>query len=68
MFYLDLKTLDYVGFKKMHPHDDDSIIRLSLADKTKTVSTLKVMLETAIDNGLAKLQSIMDCFTGSQKK
>jgi DNA-directed RNA polymerase subunit L len=40
IFYVDLKALDYVGFKKMHPHDSDSILRLALTDKTKGLSTV----------------------------
>jgi len=31
-FYENMKTLTYCGFKKMHPHDSNSIIRLAYAD------------------------------------
>ena len=31
-FYEDLKLLTFCGFKKMHPHDSDSIIRIAYAD------------------------------------
>lgn len=31
-FYENMKILTFCGFKKMHPHDDDSVIRLAYAD------------------------------------
>jgi len=65
-FYTDLKILDYVGFKKMHPHDSESILRLSLADKTKGVSTVKTILETTLDSAIKKINSIRGCFDGSR--
>jgi len=66
VFYTDLKVLDYVGFKKMHPHDSESILRLSLADKTKSVSTIKSILETILENSIKKIDSIRGCFDGSR--
>jgi DNA-directed RNA polymerase subunit L len=68
IFYTDLKALDFVGFKKMHPHDNDSILRLALSDKTKGISSVKTMLNAAIENGIKKLVSIKGCFDGSRKE
>lgn len=31
-FYEQMKILSFCGFKKMHPHDDDSIIRVAYVD------------------------------------
>ena len=66
VFYSDLKILDYIGFKKMHPHDSDSILRLSLADKTKGASTIKTILETTLDTAIKKVDSIRGCFDGTR--
>jgi DNA-directed RNA polymerase subunit L len=67
VFYQELKALDYVGFKKMHPHDNDSIIRVSVSDKTKGVSAVKTMLSASIEEAIKKLESIKGCFNGSRK-
>jgi DNA-directed RNA polymerase subunit L len=64
VFYVDLKILDYIGFKKMHPHDNYSILRLSLIDKTKGVSNIKTMLVAVIDSAIKKIESIKGCFNG----
>jgi DNA-directed RNA polymerase alpha subunit len=67
IFYRDLKMLSYVGFKKLHPHDSDSILRLTLTDVTKGISTIKTMLNSVIDESMKKLHSIKGCFDGTRK-
>ena len=66
VFYTDLKMLDYVGFKKLHPHDNDSMLRLSLTDKTKSVSAVKTMLKSVIEEAEKKMNAIKGCFDGSR--
>ena len=66
IFYTDLKQLNYVGFKKLHPHDSDSIIRMSLEDTTKGVSTVKVMLIAVIDEAVKNLKGVQGCFDGTR--
>lgn len=66
VFYTDLKQINYVGFKKLHPHDSDSILRISLVDSTKGISTIKVMLIAAIDDGVKKIKSVQGCFDGTR--
>lgn len=56
IFYTDLKMIDYVGFKKLHPHDNDSILRVSIVDKTKGVSQIKTMLSSCIETSIKKLR------------
>lgn len=68
IFYVDLKLIDYIGFKKIHPHDSDSVIRISVVDKTKGISNVKVILKATIDESIKKLKSIHDCFTGKRSK
>lgn len=66
VFYTDLKFLDYVGFKKQHPHDTSSILRVTLTDKTKGISSVKTMLNATIESGENKIKEIMGCFDGSR--
>jgi DNA-directed RNA polymerase subunit L len=66
VFYTDLKALDYVGFKKMHPHDNYSILRLSITDKTKGISTVKTMVKNALERAIKKIESIKGCFDGTR--
>jgi DNA-directed RNA polymerase subunit L len=68
IFYTDLKLVNYVGFKKFHPHDTDSILRISLVDATKGVSTVKTIINAVIEDSLKKIQSIKGCFDGSRQK
>ena len=67
IFYRDLKMLSYVGFKKLHPHDSDSILRLTLTDITKGISTIKTMLNSVMDESMKKLHAIKGCFDGTRK-
>jgi len=50
-FFQEVKTLSYCGFKKMHPHDSDSIIRVAyreMVDKTGVKQNLISCIEDAI--------------------
>jgi DNA-directed RNA polymerase subunit L len=67
IFYNDLKMLDYIGFKKMHPHDANSILRLALTDKTKGISTVKTILKSVMEQSIKKLDNIKGSFDGSRK-
>ena len=62
IFYTDLKIIDYVGFKKFHPHDTDSILRISLVDKTKGIPAIKTMVISVIDEALKKITNIRKLF------
>jgi DNA-directed RNA polymerase subunit L len=51
-FFENAKTLTYCGFKKMHPHDNDSIIRVAYkdpVDKATIKQNLKACIEDAIN-------------------
>ncbi len=67
IFYTDFKTINYVGFKKLHPHDSDSILRVSLEDSTKGVSSVKTMLIASIDESIKKIKGVQGCFDGSRQ-
>lgn len=60
-FYEELKKLSYCGFKKMHPHDSDSIIRLGYKENVEK-STIKQNLELAIADAVAVYKTIYDKF------
>lgn len=50
-FFESTEILSYCGFKKMHPHDPDSIIRIAYkedTDKTTIKGNLKSCIESAI--------------------
>ena len=66
IFYSDYKVVNYVGFKKLHPHDSDSILRISLVDSTKGVSTIKTMLVAVIDQAIKTIQGVKGLFDGSR--
>jgi DNA-directed RNA polymerase subunit L len=66
IFYIELKQINYVGFKKIHPHDSDSILRVSLEDSTKGISTVKIMLNAVIDEAIKKIKGVQGCFDGSR--
>jgi DNA-directed RNA polymerase subunit L len=65
-FYLDMEQLSYVGFKKMHPHDDDSLLRLALTDSTKGKEEVKLMIAGAAKDAVHTLLSIKGRFDGSR--
>ena len=66
IFYRDLRVVNYVGFKKLHPHDTDSLLRISLEEKHKGISTIKSMLIAVIDEAIKKIQTIKGCFDGTR--
>ena len=67
IFYTDLKQINYVGFVKNHPHDNDSVLKVSLEDTTKGVSTVKVILSAVIDEAIKKIKGIQGCFDGTRQ-
>lgn len=67
-FYLELKTLNYTGFKKMHPHDSDGILRLSLIDTAKGIDTVKMIINKVIEDAIQTMFSIKRCFDGSRRR
>lgn len=62
VFYMDLKQLNYVGFKKMHPHDDHSILRVAFVKETDNKATVKVILISTINTVVKKINSIKSWF------
>ena len=48
-FYEGIKTLTYCGYKKMHPHDSDSIIRLAYKQNVDMSFIKQNLLECVSD-------------------
>jgi DNA-directed RNA polymerase subunit L len=67
VFYKDYNLLSYVGFKKMHPHDDDSIVRIAFTKNTSGKSNVIQMLDAVIDSAIKKIEGIKGCFDGTRK-
>ena len=67
IFYTDLKLINYVGFKKIHPHDTDSILRISLINKSQGVSSIETMLIATIEEAIKTIKGIKGCFDGTRK-
>ena len=67
-FYNEHKTLSYTGFKKMHPHDTDSLIRIAFVEPTSGKTAVKEILTTVIVGAVRKIESVIECFSGRRKK
>lgn len=67
IFYTDLKFINYVGFKKIHPHDSDSILRISLINKSQGISSIETMLTAVIEEAIKTIKGIKGCFDGTRK-
>jgi len=60
VFYRDTKQLTYCGFKKMHPHDLDSIIRIAFESPASNNTTIKTMFKYAIEESIKVFQKIIE--------
>lgn len=67
-FYKEHKTLSYTGFKKMHPHDTDSLIRIAFIEPTSGKSAVKEILTAVMVDAVQKIESVIDCFSGKRRK
>jgi len=66
IYYNDLKKVSYVGFKKMHPHDSDSLLRIAIVEPNLGKEYVKQMLKTIFKQVLDNLQQIKGLFDGSR--
>jgi DNA-directed RNA polymerase subunit L len=65
-FFEQMKILTYCGFKKMHPHDDYSIIRLAYRDPIDK-SGIKINLKACIAESIQTFNSVKSIFASSSK-
>jgi DNA-directed RNA polymerase subunit L len=67
VYYRDLKKLSYVGFKKMHPHDTHSILRMGFTDATAGKDTARQMLAAVFEMAYKEIRHIKGLFDGGRK-
>ena len=60
-FFEDMKILTFCGFKKMHPHDTDSIVRVAYREPVDK-SIIKQNLKSCINDLIKLYQIISDKF------
>jgi len=60
-FFEDMKILSFCGFKKMHPHDSDSIIRIAYKELTD-MNVIKQNLKAAISDAMFVFEKIGEKF------
>jgi DNA-directed RNA polymerase subunit L len=66
-FYLGHEVLSYIGFKKMHPHDDDSIIRVAFNQPNAGKSNVKEILTTVMVDAIQKITRVRATFHNLSK-
>lgn len=66
--YRDTKALSYCGFKKMHPHDSNSIIRLAFISPTSSQNSVKEILRYSIGKAIPVFDKIKKSFQPSSSK
>jgi len=66
-FYENTKLLSYCGFKKLHPHDSDSIIRIAY-NEAVDMNTIKKHLAECINDAVGVYQRIMRLMVIRYKK
>jgi DNA-directed RNA polymerase subunit L len=60
-FYDGTKSLSYCGFKKMHPHDLDSIVRIAYKEELEKMA-IKQNLKECIADAISVYKKIQDKF------
>lgn len=60
-FFDGIKTMTYCGFKKMHPHDDNSIVRIAYKEDTDKV-VIKQNLKMCIADAITIYKNIQRSF------
>ena len=48
IYYVKEKTLTFCGFRKMHPHDESSIIRIAFVDRTDKEFVRKILSQSCL--------------------
>ena len=64
--YRGAKYLSYVGFKKMHPHDSDSIIRIAFTNPTHNQSKVKEVLKLSGEQAIKTFRQIKQLFVSKK--
>lgn len=61
------KTLSFCGFRKIHPHDNDSIIRIAFHNEIDPVG-VSGYIQTATDNAISAFKKLVEQMGGNLEK
>jgi DNA-directed RNA polymerase subunit L len=61
-YFKEDKLVNYVGFLKKHPHDNDSFIKISFKNLVSK-DELLIMIEDSVNNSILLLNSVKEYFT-----
>jgi len=64
-FFVELKILTYCGFKKMHPHDNESLLRLAYKEPIDA-NGVKINLTSCIDEIVRLFNTIKVAFSSKK--
>ena len=64
IYYKDMKQLSYVGFKKMHPHDTHSTLRIAFIEPTAGKDTVRQMLASVFEKAFKEISHVKGLFGG----
>ena len=67
IFYKDMDQVSYVGFKKMHPHDANSILRFAFKNIAEK-KTAKSLFKVSLNSSKEVIERIRGLFDGRRKK
>jgi DNA-directed RNA polymerase subunit L len=66
-YFVELKTMTFCGFKKMHPHDNESILRVAYKEAVE-ISGVKIDLESCAKDIIHVFENIKGVFAASTNK
>jgi DNA-directed RNA polymerase subunit L len=66
-FFEQMKIMTYCGFKKMHPHDNYSLIRVAYRDPIDKAS-IKINLKSCVDDAVKVFSRIKSMFVDNRSK
>jgi DNA-directed RNA polymerase subunit L len=61
-FFINLKILTYCGFKKMHPHDNQSLLRLAYKEPIDA-NGVKINLASCVEDIVRLFNAIKSTFS-----
>jgi DNA-directed RNA polymerase subunit L len=65
-YFVELKTMTFCGFKKLHPHDNQSVLRIAYKEAVE-ISSVKIDLESCAKDIIRIFESVKSVFVASTK-
>lgn len=63
LLFQNEKKVSYVGFKKIHPHDTNSLLRVAFTNETDGEPQLKMYLKSIIELSVMNIQNMKSYFS-----